>query len=331
MNNTFCYNIQGIYFTLFSKNPKKILAKLYKIPDSKLAEISQRVSYYCGAKISPSNILQNTTPSKKEMLTHSRYCYDFWEFMRFFPKNLSFSFCAGDVNTPLMHPTFCKSRPIPYGAMQDSKNNILLKLDKKRHFGTMHLLSQKPRPIASFYEKKDLVFFRGGCYQKHRKDFMRLFFHHPLLDAGHVGSLGDEELKKWFKGKSDLSTHLKHKFILSLEGNDVATNLKWIMASNSLAIMPKPKFETWFMEGTLFPDIHYVLLDDDFKNLEEKVEWILKNPKIAENIIYNANTYVKKFLDKSQEDLLNFLVLRKYFYQTGQIEVTKIEEEIFNF
>ena len=40
----------------------------------------------------------------------------------------------------------------------------------------------------------------------------------------------------------------KHKFILCIEGNDVASNLKWVMSSNSVAVMPKPKFESWFME-----------------------------------------------------------------------------------
>ena len=47
--------------------------------------------------------------------------------------------------------------------------------------------------------------------------------------------------------------NLNYKFILAIEGYDVATNLKWIMSSNSLAVMPRPTYATWFMEGTLIP------------------------------------------------------------------------------
>lgn len=52
--------------------------------------------------------------------------------------------------------------------------------------------------------------------------------------------------------------HLDYKFIMAIEGNDVASNLKWVMSSNSLAVMPRPTCETWFMEGTLIPDYHYI-------------------------------------------------------------------------
>ena len=48
-----------------------------------------------------------------------------------------------------------------------------------------------------------------------------------------------------------INEQLHYKFILCSEGNDVASNLKWVMSSNSIAVMPKPKFETWFMEGIL--------------------------------------------------------------------------------
>ena len=56
---------------------------------------------------------------------------------------------------------------------------------------------------------------------------------------------------------------MKYKFIISLEGNDVASNLKWEMNSNSLVLAPKITCETWFMEGTLKPNYHFALIDND--------------------------------------------------------------------
>lgn len=328
MLDTFLHNLQGIYYTLIPKNPSYLLKYFSKLSDKKLLEIKARLQYYCNATFDIP-IPQKTTKKIQMLRNHSRYCYDFWESMRHFNPNLAFHLETGDVNYQTPFPSFCKSRPIS----SKSSNNILLKLDKKRHFQTLETLNAQKHnnnlQIPSFENKINQVFFRGGCYQENRKRFMTHFFDHPLVNAGHVGSLGTPLLQSWFKGKANLATHLKYKFILSLEGNDVATNLKWIMASNSLAIMPKPKFETWFMEGTLIPDFHYLSIDDNFENLEEKIEYILQNPTFAKEIISNANHYTENFMDKPMEKLLNYLVVKKYFYKSGQIEVSNLEEELF--
>ncbi|TOQ08578.1 glycosyl transferase family 90, partial [Vibrio parahaemolyticus] len=73
--------------------------------------------------------------------------------------------------------------------------------------------------------------------------------------------------------------------ILSLEGMDVATNLKWIMSSNSLCFTPKLRYETWFMEGKLKAGVHFVQVKDDFSDLDEKMDYYLEHPDKAEEII----------------------------------------------
>ena len=105
---------------------------------------------------------------------------------------------------------------------------------------------------------------------------------------------------------------LKFKFILSIEGNDVATNLKWIMSSGSLCFMPKPKFETWYMEGTLEAGKHYVLVADDYSDLEEKVRYYSEHADEARAIVANANAYVTQFLDAEREALIGRKVVEKY-------------------
>ena len=68
----------------------------------------------------------------------------------------------------------------------------------------------------------------------------------PNTDIGDTRKAVDAEefLELLLAAKSNS----KNKFIISIEGNDVASNLPWIMASNSLAFMTKPKFEGWFMQ-----------------------------------------------------------------------------------
>ena len=83
--------------------------------------------------------------------------------------------------------------------------------------------------------------------------------------------------------------------------------------------MTKPKYETWFMEGTLEPGFHYVELADDFSDLEEKLIYYQQHAGEAKRIIENANNYVKQFLDRKQEHLIGLLVMQKYFEKTGQL------------
>jgi hypothetical protein len=100
---------------------------------------------------------------------------------------------------------------------------------------------------------------------------------------------------------------------MSLEGNDVASNLKWVMSSNSIAVMPKPTCETWFMEGTLIPNYHYIEIKPDFSDLIEKLEYYIAHPDEAEEIIRHAHEYVDRFLNRRRERIISWLVMDRYF------------------
>lgn len=84
------------------------------------------------------------------------------------------------------------------------------------------------------------------------------------------------------------------------------------MSSNSIAVMPKPKYETWFMEGKLKANHHYIEIKDDYSDLEERLHFYIENPEEANKIINNANNYVSQFFDKEREHLIGLAVLNKY-------------------
>jgi hypothetical protein len=248
----------------------------------------------------------------------SAYYFDAYEFTRYFRKSLRANFLFKDVIHVPDFPTLQKSRPVG----DNNENAVLLKMDKKRHF----LFLKDP---YSFSQKKDLLIGRSSVSapnspQPHRVRFMEMYFGHPLCDLGQVNKAGGNP--DWLKPKISIHDHLQYKFILSLEGNDVATNLKWIMSSHSVAVMPVPKYETWFMEGTLIPDFHYICIKEDYSDLEEKLRYYIGHPAEAQRITANANAYVKQFMDNELEDLLSILVLQKYFYYTGQIHDTEYFE-----
>lgn len=290
----------------------RLQKKLARINEYDKAYLLDRLSYYNRLKpITP--LGDKAIPLNKLPLFKSPKVYNFdtFEYTRYFPGSLKANFLFGDVQHFEKVPTIQKSRPVT----GDQTNAILLKLDKKRHFVFI-------KDTIPFQQKKDMVIGRGTVSQPHRIRFWDMYFNHPMFNLGQVNKTGGNTA--WLKPKIPISKHLEYKFILSLEGHDVATNLKWIMSSNSIAVMPTPVYETWFMEARLIPDHHYIHINSDYTNVEEKLNYYMQNPEQAMQIIKNANNYVSQFLDKGREDLLSLLVLEKYFYCTGQIESVSI-------
>ena len=73
------------------------------------------------------------------------------------------------------------------------------------------------------------------------------------------------------------------------------------------------------MEGTLIAGEHYVEVRDDYEDLVEKVEYYLRHPEDAEQIIHNFQMYYQQFTDLKKEHLIGLLVAKKYFALSGQL------------
>ena len=238
------------------------------------------------------------------------YYLDAYRYARYFPQSLRWVLLPGDIVHVPDVPSITKSRPL----VDDNTNSVLMKLDKVRHF---LFVNDRKR----FADKKDMAIFRGLIGQdgghtlkKNRYDFVRRFFGHSLFNIG----VTDERFPQWQTDKLTIKEHLDYKFIMALEGNDVASNLKWVMSSNSVAVMPRPTCETWFMEGRLVPDYHYIEVKPDFSDLEERLNHYIQHPEEAEAIIRHAHEYVDQFRDKKRERLISLLVLKKYFELTNR-------------
>ena len=241
----------------------------------------------------------------------SVYVFDTFELNRYFPSNLKWLFAPGDIVTTFNLPTIAKSRPIK--ECLDNPNTILVNLDKVRHF----MFFKDPIP---FEKKSSQVIFRGAVHGKPtRMLFIEKYFGHPqfnIFDTS-TNSIYPEEMR--LHTETSIYDHLKFKYILSLEGNDVASNLKWIMNSNSIAVSPPLNYETWFMEGRLKPGKHFIEVKPDFSNILEQIAYYESHPKEAREIIENAHQHCRQFFDKKRERLIALMVMRKYFMMTGQI------------
>jgi len=66
------------------------------------------------------------------------------------------------------------------------------------------------------------------------------------------------------------------------------------------------------MESQLIPNYHYILLRDDFSDLEEKYLWALQNKDKCRQISRNAKKYVKEFLDEKKENKIQERIIKIY-------------------
>ncbi|MGJ8734378.1 MAG: glycosyl transferase family 90 [Cellulophaga sp.] len=304
------YLRQLIPLSFYQKKLQKKLNSINDLSSDEIEEINARVNYYNKLE-TPFNLSEEAKRfDDLELKKGSKeYFFDVYEYGRYFTQSLKAHFLFGDITEIYKEPAFVKSRPVS----DNNQNSILLKWNKVRHF--MFVKKDK----IPFSKKKDIMISRGQIFksQPHRIRFLEMYFNHPMCDIGMVNT--HHVIDKWKVNRMTISEKLHYKFILCLEGNDVASNLKWVMSSGSLAIMPKAKFETWFMEGTLVPDYHYVAIKEDYSDLEEKLQFYIDNPDKAQEIVKNANAYVQKFKNKKREDLISLLVMNKYFEKTNQL------------
>lgn len=271
------------------------------------ADVEERVNYYCKELPTFSVGADAAHFSQLSFQKRSAYYFDFQEVIRYFRPTNRFYYVFGDVIDVPPTPAFVKSRPIA----GENRNGVLLKLNKVRHFTFV-------KDDVPFEQKKDMLVWRGKAGVIGRVEFVRKYFGNPLFDIGQTNPPDASGQTEWQKGYMSIADQLLYKCILSIEGFDVASNLKWIMSSNSLCFMKKPRYETWFMEGRLIPGIHYVEVRDDYGDLEEKVRYYTSHHGEALAIIRKANDYCNQFVDNKQERLISLLVMKKYFEKSGQ-------------
>ena len=240
---------------------------------------------------------------------------DFYNLLQFFNKKNKVDFIYStkdyiDSSIAKKHPpypTFVKSRPVGF----NNQNSILLKLNQVKLF---HFIKDPKK----FENKKNQAVWRGDIRNNSQREyFVKNFYRTPLFDIGQTSPKQDVA---WMKSFMSIKDQLDFKFIFCLEGKCISTNLYWAMSSNSVCVMPKPKYESWFMEGKLEDGVHYIEVKDDFSDAQEKIEFYNNNNDKCLEIIQNAQKFVKQFKNAKQERLIQLLILKQYFQYTGQNE-----------
>jgi hypothetical protein len=288
-----------------------------RLSDTALEDITRRASYYVklpgGAEV----------PEGESFLTgkfkfpffarhhHSSYFFDIYPHLRMMPDGMRFLYMAEDVDWELPAPTFVKSRPVTAGPSMSA----ICRMNSIRHFRFVE-------DEVPYEKKKDIVVSRNEVRdQPWRSRLLEMYCGDPRFDFGQINS--DVGRPEWVRPFMSIDEQLGHKFIMCIRGNDVATNLKWVMSSNSIAVMPRPDVESWYMEGLLKGGVHYIEVKPDYSDLPERIDHYLSHPDEAEEIIANAHRWVDRFRDTRIEQQVMREAVCRYFVQTGQTDPEK--------
>ena len=283
-------------------------------------EESVRLHLYCPS-IKPAKSASNWAECVGQ---HNHKSYTDEALAEYGPNVQRARWCFGDNIELMSCPTVVKSRKI------GDPNAILLPLNARRHWGrstaglpariwTPETLSQFDIP---FSRKRSRIVWRGGTtggsrnFDQHpRTQLVKRWFGHARDDidvAYHEIVQGKSELRDYIRQGMSLQNQLENAFIVAVEGNDVATNLKWILASNSVPIMPPPQYESWLLESMLLPMQHYVPCLPDMSDLDTVLAWCRRNPTKCEEISQNGKIYMRSFLDVHADRKLSKAVLERY-------------------
>jgi hypothetical protein len=215
--------------------------------------------------------------------------------------NVTFKHCYNGLRDPL-HTKNDKQHFQP----------ILWKLNAARHYGMLPHVQQNDIPWSL---KKNMAVFRGALTGFNRDGYNRdatafdncmivrrcrlvlRYDRSNLVDARlvHINGVLPDTLNGTKLTGQLLSTErlLHYKAIIMLEGNDVASGLKWVLLSNSVVMMQPPSYTSWAMEELLEPWVHYIPLNEELSDVEEKMQWVLDHDDQAQQISKRGTLWIQ--------------------------------------
>jgi len=139
------------------------------------------------------------------------------------------------------------------------------------------------------------------CFDNQRCAFVFNNRDSKIIDAGLSSGLswlknGTISGVQVIKGRVTMHQIQQYKVIISFEGNDVASGLKWSLLSESVVLMPPPTRTSWAMEELLEPWVHYIPMQPDGSNAEEMVQWVGDHDEEAHMIAERGRLFMYDLL-----------------------------------
>jgi hypothetical protein len=191
----------------------------------------------------------------------------------------------------------------------DKLKPIIWKLESSRH---LHPLTIARKMDTPWERKLNRAFWAGDmtgpfsgksdlekCRSNQRCQFVLDHARSSLIDCGLTSHrLGSDVIHgtNIQRKRESMSFIQKYKVLVSLEGNDVASGLKWSLQSESVVLMPPPTQTSWAMEELLEPWVHYIPMFPNGSNAEKMVQWALNHDQEARKIAERATLFIYDLL-----------------------------------
>mmetsp|Transcript_16468 Transcript_16468/g.39420 ORF Transcript_16468/g.39420 Transcript_16468/m.39420 type:complete len:893 (-) Transcript_16468:105-2783(-) len=289
--------------------------------------------------------------NKKELHVFSPYCRDYIDLAILHPSegsSASILHYIGDglpyvPNEIRKYPLFAKVRP--FCNLEKSKGEgvnfenklckqqeriepILLPLNRKRHFGVAGSLV--PTNDIPWEQKIAKAVWRGQYGKTHDTLSHTNDIKYALVSTHLNSTLIDAKFSKHTKeaprhmigSYMEVKDQLVYKYIISIEGNDVSSGLKWMLFSNSVVLAPPFTWESWAMEGKLEPFVHYIPLKTDMSNVEEMVQWAEMHPRETRMISERSTLFIYDLLFHhdaiEDEKIIMMRIMEKFEQNFGE-------------
>jgi len=265
------------------------------------------------------DVMFHTTDIKECMSSHwkktkARYCRDTYHMINNTldeaeSKNNRWLVSFGDRTKGIKAdwPVITKARQ---SALSFAPQPIVWLLNGRYHYNDLesyHNNIVKLGKEVPWAEKLPKVFWRGSTtYNRHtdtsRIDNLAQWINygdnHTDIAFSKVTQMSTDFQREYVKShyvreKQSLLEMNRYKYLLSVEGNDVATGLKWMLYSNSVVFMSRPTVATWAMEDLLVPFVHYIPLANDYSNLLEMINWANEHDEACQEISKRATEFIK--------------------------------------
>ena len=252
----------------------------------------------------------------------SWYCYDAYNTLKLFKSSHSsnplalFKFGDGYSNVA-SNPVISKSRP---ALGRNLHTPIIWPLNTKRHFAPLQQIweAKMDNKEIEWKDKESKLFWRGKTTGRRVELLSRWTqYDSNVIDVAfsEIQPKHGKFLNKYLgrhdtRQTADPLEMLKYKYLLSIEGNDVASGLKWMLYSNSVVLMAPPTVSTWAMEDLLLPFVHYIPLADDYSNLSEMIQWAEDHQDTCQVISKRATAFIEQ-LCLSKQAKIDTEILRE--------------------
>jgi hypothetical protein len=231
--------------------------------------------------------------------------------------------------------------PLNTGKAINRQVRIIWNLNSERFFGRVY---DVPASDTDWSEKQNVAVFRGaltGCNRPNFapkinsydptnitvddcKSIMRCrlvltYGQSKFIDAKFVTSkfytpygkgLLPERLDDavMVGSRMSLEEQLRCKVLIILDGNDIASGLGWGLMSKSVVFMQKAIYTSWLMQEYLEPWVHYIPIDHDLMDVEEKMKWVMEHDTEARHIAERGTLWIYDLLFHADAEKDNDLI-----------------------